>query len=78
MLSNGLKEESWAVVLDIDESILDNSENQERLMATGDTYSDESWHSSVRKEKATALDGARSFIDTVRSTLKGKVVLVTK
>jgi 5'-nucleotidase (lipoprotein e(P4) family) len=68
---------SWAVILDVDETVLDNSEYQKRLALRGERYKDETWDAWVKECSATALPGAKAFLDTVRNELKGRVVLVT-
>ena len=67
---------SWAVVLDADETVLDNSLFQKRLVESGAAYSEEIWNDWVREEAATALPGAVEFIRLARS-LGGRVVIVT-
>jgi 5'-nucleotidase (lipoprotein e(P4) family) len=75
--SAGLEERSWAVVLDVDETILDNSEYERRLVDSGREYDNESWNAWVLEEAATVLPGAKEFTDRVRAELKGRIVLVT-
>lgn len=63
---------SWAVVLDVDETILSNSTyRMERELGAGTT-----WWSWVARREATLLPGAREFIQRVQ-TLGGTVALVT-
>jgi len=50
-----------AVIVDIDETVLDNSPYQARLVMTGEEYDDYSWGEWCRKEEATALPGALEF-----------------
>lgn len=51
-----------AVVLDLDETVFDNSEFQARLVATGTPYSEDSWNDWCREERAHAVPGAASFL----------------
>ena len=67
---------TWAVILDVDETVLDNSEYQARRARMGLGFTNESWNEWVREETATPLPGARRFVDDVRSR-GGRVVLVT-
>ncbi|MFB6098564.1 MAG: HAD family acid phosphatase, partial [Salinibacter sp.] len=53
-----------AVVLDVDETVLDNSAYEARLILDDETYDSESWQSWVREEKADAVPGALSFTRT--------------
>jgi 5'-nucleotidase (lipoprotein e(P4) family) len=50
-----------AVILDIDETVLDNSAYQARLIRDHSYYNDASWAAWVKEEKARALPGALAF-----------------
>jgi acid phosphatase len=50
-----------AVILDIDETVLDNSYYQARLVRDGTTFADETWDRWCREARATAIPGAREF-----------------
>lgn len=67
---------SWGVVLDIDETILDNSPYQRARGELGLGYSPASWTAWVDQRAARPLDGALAFTQKVRQ-LGGKVVLVS-
>jgi 5'-nucleotidase (lipoprotein e(P4) family) len=51
-----------AVILDVDETVLDNSAFEARLIAEGVEYGEPVWSSWVAEEAATAVPGARDFI----------------
>lgn len=70
--SNG----AWVVVMDVDETILDNSAYQVILDKSGNSFTPESWNEWVASEKATLVPGAKRFIEKV---LKhgGKLALIT-
>jgi 5'-nucleotidase (lipoprotein e(P4) family) len=72
----GLAPGSWAVILDADETVLDNSRYQQRLAERHAAYDSASWNAWVRSEEATALPGAASFVARAHE-LGGKVVIVT-
>lgn len=55
---NGLKP---AVILDIDETVLDNSPYQARLVRNGGEYTKADWAAWCREERARALPGAVAF-----------------
>lgn len=76
-LSAGESPGSWGVILDVDETILDNSGYEARLADAGQSYSDASWDAWVHERKSGLLPGAAAFIRTVRDQLHGRVVLVT-
>lgn len=67
---------SWGVILDADETVVDNSLFQVELFRDGATYSEERWNAWVRRREAPALPGAAAFTARVRE-LGGKVVIVT-
>jgi len=67
---------TWAVVADADETLIDNSEYQKEREALGEGYTSESFNAWVQRQEATALPGARDFLETVRR-LGGKVAVVT-
>ena len=50
-----------AVIVDVDETVLDNSAYQARLIESGASYSSVTWKEWVDEERATALPGALEF-----------------
>jgi 5'-nucleotidase (lipoprotein e(P4) family) len=50
-----------AVILDIDETVLDNSPYQARLVRSGGQYNDADWAAWCKEERARALPGAVAF-----------------
>jgi acid phosphatase len=50
-----------AVVFDVDETVLDNSPYQARLVASGGEYDETQWQAWVREQKATAIPGVLEF-----------------
>ena len=53
-----------AVVLDIDETVLDNSPYMLDLIKKGETFSEDSWSKWVRMQSARPLPGVLAFIKT--------------
>jgi acid phosphatase len=51
-----------AVILDLDETVLDNSPYQARLTARGGAFTDESWQAWVAETSAGIVPGARDFL----------------
>jgi len=66
----------WAVVLDADETVISNVQYQRERAALGLGYSDESWNAWVRRREATAIPGAKDFLETVHR-LGGVIAIVT-
>lgn len=67
---------SWAISIDGDETILDNSQYQKEREALGEGFTTESWNAWVRRQEAPALPGAVEYLETVRS-LGGRIAVVT-
>lgn len=72
----GLEAGTWAVELDADETVLDNAQYQRELAAKNAKFSRETWRPWVERRAATALPGARAFLERVRE-LGGKIAIVT-
>jgi acid phosphatase len=51
-----------AVILDLDETVLDNSPAQAQLVLERTTYQQDKWNAWVNKRAAAAIPGAQSFI----------------
>jgi acid phosphatase len=51
-----------AVILDLDETVLDNSAFEARMTASGKSYSDPAWTKWVNKRSAGLVPGARDFL----------------
>lgn len=75
-LSRGLAANSWAVIMDADETVLDNSEYQRRLAVQHAQYRDATWAQWVNERAATAVPGAPEYTKRVRDA-GGRVVIVT-
>jgi len=67
---------AWGVVLDIDETTLNNSQYQQERMDLGLGYSPASWTEWVNRRAATPLDGVVAFTQKVKS-LGGKVIFIS-
>ena len=73
---------SWAVVLDVDDTVLGHYEYQKRLAESGQSYSPATWDKWVREEAAPAVPGAKDFVDQVRAIVRqhrgrGRIVYIT-
>ncbi len=51
-----------AIVLDIDETVLDNSPQQARTILAGGSFDPEAWGAWVNEARAPAVPGAREFL----------------
>lgn len=75
-LTQGRATGSWGVILDADETVLDNGEYEQRRAEVDSGYTDASWVAWVREASAPAVPGAVAYVAYARS-LGGRVVIVT-
>jgi len=71
-----LPETPWVVSMDIDETVLDNSQYQVMLDRTGRSFTSESWAEWVQGQEATLVPGVAPFMDTVVE-LGGRFAFIT-
>jgi 5'-nucleotidase (lipoprotein e(P4) family) len=67
---------TWAVIMDADETVLDNSEFERRIAETGEEFEEWMWDDWVMEEDAGLIPGAGQFIGRVQG-LGGRVAIVT-
>jgi 5'-nucleotidase (lipoprotein e(P4) family) len=67
---------TWAVVADVDETVLDNSLYQVERERQGLGFTRESWKAWTERRAAVPLPGAAAFLARVRS-LGGRIAIVT-
>ncbi len=67
---------TWGVILDIDETTLDNSTYQLERGAYGLPFDDASWSAWIVRKEAGSVPGVEGFVNAVRSA-GGKVVYIT-
>jgi 5'-nucleotidase (lipoprotein e(P4) family) len=72
--SRGLTPRTWAVILDADEAVIDNSEYQ--IEHGRGHYDIESWQAFARRRVSPPLPGARAFLEGVRAR-GGVIAIVT-
>jgi len=61
-----------AIILDVDETVLDNSAYQARMIKKNSSFDPEAWTRWVREEKAEAVPGAVAFLQ--RAAQKGVAI----
>ncbi len=66
----------YAVVLDIDETVLDNSPMSGRLIETRAGYTTDNWNKWVEKEAAAFIPGAEAFVNKLRAS-NVEVIFIT-
>jgi len=67
---------SWAVVLDADETVIDNSLYQLERDREGKPFDPASWHAWTKRREALPQPGAKAFLERVRE-LGGRIAIVT-
>jgi 5'-nucleotidase (lipoprotein e(P4) family) len=67
---------AWAVVLDADETVIDNSLYQLETAKAGKRFEAATWRAWTARREATPLPGAAAFLSRVRA-LGGKIAIVT-
>ncbi|HEV2854877.1 MAG TPA: HAD family acid phosphatase [Thermoanaerobaculia bacterium] len=72
----GLESGTWAVILDADETVLDNSQYQKERAGQSTSFTSESWNEWVKRVAAPPVPGAVTFLTRVHD-LGGKVAIVT-
>lgn len=56
-----------AIIVDVDETVLDNTPYEAWLIASGENYASDSWHQWVEKASAVPTPGAKAFLDYANS-----------
>lgn len=69
-------EDTWAVVLDLDETVLNNVDYQIAREAMGEGFTAESWYAWTQEERASLVPGADEFLKVVNAS-GGHVAFVT-
>ena len=75
-LAAGRTPGTWAVSVDADETVLDNSLYELESARAGTAYDPDSWRRWVARREAGVVPGAREFLERVRA-LGGRVIVVT-
>lgn len=75
-LAEGREPGTWAVSLDADETLIDNSLYQVEIAWRGEVYGPVSWNEWIQRKSAPALPGTVEFTNLVKS-LGGVVAVVT-
>jgi 5'-nucleotidase (lipoprotein e(P4) family) len=75
-LAAGREPGTWAVALDADETVIDNSLYQKEREALGEGFDRESWAAWTARREAPPLPGAVEFLERVRA-LGGTIAIVT-
>ncbi len=69
-------DEPWVIIMDVDETLLDNSNYNKRRDALGLGFTPETWTDWVMEESATEVPGSKQFVTRVLEA-GGQIALVT-
>ena len=71
------REKNSIIVMDLDETVLDNSEYQIELFFTNSTYNEKSWNNWVNKEEADLIPGAKKFILSYKKNKNARIIYIS-
>ena len=67
----------WAVVMDIDETVLNNAQYQVELNAKKQTHSQAAWEEWVKRKEAPPVPGAKAFIQKLRKARGVRIIFIS-
>lgn len=76
LMEADLPDTPWIVTMDIDETVLDNSDYQVNIDRTGRSFSPATWEDWVESEQARLVPGTAAFIEKVVE-LGGRIGFIT-
>ena len=65
------------IIMDLDETVLDNSKYQIELFKKSEKYNPESWNKWVEKEEADLVPGAKKFILKFKDKDGSKIIFLS-
>ncbi len=68
---------SWAIVMDLDETVLNNSQYQVELDKAGASHTQEAWEKWVGRCEAGLVPGVKEFITKVRKLPNGRIIFLS-
>ena len=69
--------DSPVIIMDLDETVLDNSVYQINLFIKGENYKANSWNRFVKKEISTLVPGAKAFIEKYKKNTNAKIIYIS-
>ena len=65
------------IIMDLDETVLDNSQYQVDLFLNSEQYNIDSWNTFVRKEISTLVPGAKQFITGYKKNKDARIIFLS-
>ncbi len=69
--------EESVIIMDLDETVLDNSKYQIELFKSSEKYNPKSWNKWVEKEEADLVPGAKKFILNFKKSDDAKIIFLS-
>ena len=69
--------EEPCIIMDLDETVLDNSQYQVDLYQKSETFNIKSWNKFVKKEVSTLVPGVKDFILRYKKNKKAKIIYIS-
>jgi len=69
--------EDRVIIMDLDETVLDNSQYQIDLFLNSQSFNLDSWNNFVRREISTLVPGAKEFITSYKSNKDAKIIFLS-
>ena len=77
ILDESRKVNNPTIIMDLDETVLDNSQYQVSLFELKETYNPESWSEWVNKKEAKLVPGAKEFILNFKKIKNSKIIYIS-
>ena len=65
------------IIMDLDETVLDNSEYQINLFMKGEEYKPNSWNRFVKKEISKLVPGVKEFLEKYKRNPNAKIIYIS-
>ena len=69
--------ENPVIVMDLDETVLDNSQYQVELFLKSEKYNIDSWNKWVKTKVSTLVPGAKQFITRYKNNQNAKIIFIS-
>ena len=71
------KSDNPVIVMDLDETVLDNSQYQVELFLNSEKYDIDTWNKFVKKQISTLVPGAKNFITKYKNKKNAKIIFIS-
>jgi len=71
------QDQPWAIIMDLDETVLDNSLYQVEITERQETFTMTSWAEFVNRAESGLVPGAKAFLDSVHTLPGGRIIYIS-